>query len=147
MKNNINEQADKKEVSPSEAKIIENEIKMKEIDEKFKYFENTKENFDKLFWHENIENIHLIENNQAIIEKKIQYLNLSKELYNIKKPELEIKLKLKKQTKNLFNEELAINNNNENSNSYFHIDPAAFNYGNNNKNPLYKTDGLINIYK
>ena len=126
-----------------------NEIKMNNIDNKFNYFQNTKDNYDKLFIHEYIENIHLIENSQELIDKKINYLKLNKDYYNIKKPELDMKLQLKRQTKNLFMEELSKDNNNnkeEDKNSYFKLSPEAFEYNHNNKNSLYKSDGLLNIF-
>ena len=121
-----------------------NKIKMNNIDTKFNYFKNTKDNYDKLFIHEYIENVQLIENNQEIIDKKLNYLKLNKDLYNnIKKPEIDIKLKLKKQTKNLFIEELSNSSNDkENNDSYFKISSEAFNI-NNNKNKLYKADELL----
>ena len=121
-----------------------NEIKMNNIDNKFNYFQNTKDNYDKLFIHEYIENVQLIENNQEIIDKKLNYLKLNKDLYNnIKKPEIDIKLKLKKQTKNLFIEELSNSSNDkENNDSYFKISSESFNI-NNNKNKLYKADELL----
>ena len=123
-----------------------NEIKMNNINNKFNYFQNTKDNYDKLFIHEYIENIHLIENNQELFDKKLNYLKLNKDYYNIKKPELDMKLRLKRQTKNLFLEELSNNNNkNEDNDSYFKISPEAFEYNHNNKNSLYKSDGLLNI--
>ena len=129
-------------------KMDEIDKRMNEIDDKLKYFESVKENYDKLFLHENIENIHLIQNNQTINEKKIEYLKLNKEFHNIKKPELDFKLQLKKQIKNLIIEELATNNNNKNDNinCYFRIEPDAFKYGSNNKNILYKSEGLANIF-
>ena len=125
-----------------------NEIKMNNIDNKFNYFQNTKDNYDKLFIHEYIENIHLIENSQELIDKKINYLKLNKDYYNIKKPELDMKLQLKRQTKNLFMEELSKDNNNkeEDKNSYFKLSPEAFEYSHNNENILYKSDGLLNIF-
>ena len=125
-----------------------NDIKMNNIDNKFNYFQNTKDNYDKLFIHEYIENIHLIENSQELIDKKINYLKLNKDYYNIKKPELNMKLQLKRQTKNLFMEELSKDNNNkeEDKNSYFKLSPEAFEYSHNNKNILYKSDGLLNIF-
>ncbi len=124
-----------------------NEIKMNNINNKFDYFQNTKDNYDKLFIHEYIENIHLIENNQEIIDKKLNYLKLNKDYYNCKKPELDMKLQLKMQTKNLFMEELSKDNNKEEvNNSYFKISPEAFEYNHNNKNSLYKSDGLLNIF-
>ena len=125
-----------------------NEIKMNNIDNKFNYFQNTKDNYDKLFIHEYIENIHLIENSQELIDKKINYLKLNKDYYNIKKPELDMKLQLKRQTKNLFMEELSKDNNNkeQDKNSYFKLSPEAFEYNHNNKNILYKSDGLLNIF-
>ena len=124
-----------------------NEIKMNNINNKFDYFKNTKDNYDKLFIHEYIENIQLIENSQELIDKKINYLKLNKDYYNIKKPELDMKLQLKMQTKNLFMEELSKDNNKkEVNNSYFKISPEAFEYNHNNKNSLYKSDGLLNIF-
>ena len=125
-----------------------NEIRMNNINNKFDYFQNTKDNYDKLFIHEYIENIHLIENSQELIDKKINYLKLNKDYYNIKKPELDMKLQLKRQTKNLFMEELSKDNNNkeEDKNSYFKLSPEAFEYSHNNKNILYKSDGLLNIF-
>ena len=59
-----------------------------------------------------------------------------------------MKLQLKRQTKNLFMEELSKENNNkeEVNNSYFKISPEAFEYNHNNKNILYKSDGLLNIF-
>ena len=125
-----------------------NEIKMNNIYNKFNYFQNTKDNYDKLFIHEYIENIHLIENSQELIDKKINYLKLNKDYYNIKKPELDMKLQLKRQTKNLFIEKLSKDNNNkeEDKNSYFKVSPEAFEYSHNNKNILYKSDGLLNIF-
>ena len=121
-----------------------NEMKVNNIDNKFKYFKNTKDNYDKLFIHEYIENIHLIENNQEIIDKKLNYLKMNKEYYNIKKPELDIKLQLKKQTKNLFMEELSNENKKENNDSYFNVSPEVFEYNDNNN--LYKSEGLLNIF-
>ena len=123
-----------------------NDIRMNNINNKFDYFKNTKDNYDKLFIHEYIENIHLIENSQEIIDKKMNYLKLNKDYYNIKKPELDMKLQLKKQTKNLFLEELSNNDKNEKNDSYFNISPEAFEYNSNNKNSLYKSDGLLNIF-
>ncbi len=119
--NNINEMINKQE-QPPESKNI-NELKLNNINNKFDYFKNTKDNYDKLFIHEYIENIHLIENNQEMIDKKLNFLKLNKDLYNIKKPELDIKLQLKKQTKNLFLEELANANIQENSYNYFNLSP------------------------
>ena len=58
-----------------------------------------------------------------------------------------MKLQLKRQTKNLFMEELSKDNNKkEVNNSYFKISPEAFEYNHNNKNSLYKSDGLLNIF-
>ena len=131
------------EIKQSEENNI-NEMKMNNIDNKFKYFKNTKDNYDKLFIHEYIENIHLIENNQEIIDKKLNYLKMNKEYYNIKKPELDIKLQLKKQTKNLFMEELSNENKKENNDSYFNVSPEVFEYNDNNN--LYKSEGLLNIF-
>ena len=131
------------EIKQSEENNI-NEMKMNNIDNKFKYFKNTKDNYDKLFIHEYIENIHLIENNQEIIDKKLNYLKMNKEYYNIKKPELDIKLQLKKQTKNLFMEELSNKNKKENNDSYFNVSPEVFEYNDNNN--LYKSEGLLNIF-
>ncbi len=142
--NNINEMINKQE-QPPESKNI-NELKLNNINNKFDYFKNTKDNYDKLFIHEYIENIHLIENNQEMIDKKLNFLKLNKDLYNIKKPELDIKLQLKKQTKNLFLEELSNANIQENSDNYFNLSPEAFEYNYNNKNKLYKSDGLLNIF-
>ena len=142
--NNINEMINKQE-QPPESKNI-NELKLNNINNKFDYFKNTKDNYDKLFIHEYIENIHLIENNQEMIDKKLNFLKLNKDLYNIKKPELDIKLQLKKQTKNLFLEELSNANIQENSDNYFNLSPEAFEYNSNNKNKLYKSDGLFNIF-
>ena len=142
--NNINEMINKQE-QPPESKNI-NELKLNNINNKFDYFKNTKDNYDKLFIHEYIENIHLIENNQEMIDKKLNFLKLNKDLYNIKKTELDIKLQLKKQTKNLFLEELSNPNIQENSDNYFNLSPEAFEYNYNNKNKLYKSDGLLNIF-
>ena len=142
--NNINEMINKQE-QPPESKNI-NELKLNNINNKIDYFKNTKDNYDKLFIHEYIENIHLIENNQEMIDKKLNFLKLNKDLYNIKKPELDIKLQLKKQTKNLFLEELSNANIQENSDNYFNLSPEAFEYNYNNKNKLYKSDGLLNIF-
>ena len=58
-----------------------------------------------------------------------------------------MKLQLKRQTKNLFMEELSKDNNKEEvNNSYFKLSPEAFEYSHNNKNILYKSDGLLNIF-
>ena len=144
-KNNINEIITIQEQQPESKNI--NELKLNNINNKFDYFQNTKDNYDKLFIHEYIENLHLIENNQDMIDKKLNFLKLNKDLYNIKKPELDIKLQLKKQTKNLFLEELTNNNTQqENADSYFNLSPEAFEYNSNNKNKLYKSDGLFNIF-
>ena len=144
-KNNINEIITIQEQQPESKNI--NELKLNNINNKFDYFQNTKDNYDKLFIHEYIENLHLIENNQDMIDKKLNFLKLNKDLYNIKKPELDIKLQLKKQTKNLFLEELSNSNiQEENSDSYFNLSPEAFEYNSNNKNKLYKSDGLLNVF-
>ena len=124
-----------------------NEIKMNNINNKFDYFKSTKDNYDKLFIHEYIENIQLIENSQELIDKKLNYLKLNRDCFNCKRPELDMKLQLKMQTKNLFMEELSKDNNKEEvNNSYFKISPEAFEYNHNNKNSLYKSDGLLNIF-
>ena len=147
-KNNINEIItiqEQKEQKPESKNI--NELKLNNINNKFDYFQNTKDNYDKLFIHEYIENLHLIENNQEMIDKKLNFLKLNKDLYNIKKPEININLQLKKQTKNLFIEELSNTNNKEdNSDSYINISPKAFEYGSNDKNKLYKSDGLYKVF-
>ena len=70
---------------------------------------------------------------------------MTKEYYNNKKTEMNMNLNLKKITKNLFMEELAKGKNKENNDSYFNISPKAFEYNNNDKNHLYKSDGLVNI--
>ena len=122
------------------------ETKINNIDNKFNYFQNTKDNYDKLFIHEYIENIHLIENNQEIIDKKLNFLKMNKDFNNDKKPELDKKILLKRQTKNLFIEELSnIKKEELNNDSYFNISPEEFTYNNNNKNSLYKSDGLVKI--
>ena len=145
--NNIKEEINiKEQPEQPESKNI-NELKLNNINNKFDYFQNTKDNYDKLFIHEYIENLHLIENNQEMIDKKLNFLKLNKDLYDIKKPELDIKLQLKKQTKNLFLEELTNNNiQQENADSYFNLSPEAFEYNSNNKNKLHKSDGLFNIF-
>ena len=119
--------------------------KMIEINSKYKYLEENKNIVDKIVIHSLMENIKIIGSNQDILENKINYLKLNKELNSIKKPELDLKLQLKKQTKNIIFEEMVNNNNKENMENYFKIEDDAFNYGNNNKNNLYKSRGLIKI--
>ena len=154
MENNQEQQAQKEQMVEKNNQEKENEIKqennineirMNNINNKFDYFQNTKDNYDKLFIHEYIENIHLIENNQELMDKKLNYLKMTKEYYNNKKTEMNTNLNLKKITKNLFMEELAKGKNKENNDSYFNISPKAFEYNNNDKNHLYKSDGLVNI--
>ena len=154
MENNQEQQAQKEQIIEKNNQEKENEIKqennineirMNNINNKFDYFQNTKDNYDKLFIHEYIENIHLIENNQELMDKKLNYLKMTKEYYNNKKTEMNTNLNLKKITKNLFMEELAKGKNKENNDSYFNISPKAFEYNNNDKNHLYKSDGLVNI--
>ncbi len=143
---NIN--MDNNEINIKQPEINNNifETKINNIDNKFNYFQNTKDNYDKLFIHEYIENIHLIENNQEIIDKKLNFLKMNKDFNNNKKPELDKKILLKRQTKNLFIEELSnIKKEELNNDSYFNISPEEFTY-NNNKNSLYKSDGLLNIF-
>ena len=140
---------DNNEINIKQPEINNNifETKINNIDNKFNYFQNTKDNYDKLFIHEYIENIHLIENNQEIIDKKLNYLKMNKDFNNDKKPELDKKILLKRQTKNLFIEELSnIKKEELNNDSYFNISPEEFTYNNNNKNSLYKSDGLLNIF-
>ena len=144
---NIN--MDNNEINIKQPEINNNilETKINNIDNKFNYFQNTKDNYDKLFIHEYIENIHLIENNQEIIDKKLNFLKMNKDFNNDKKPELDKKILLKRQTKNLFIEELSnIKKEELNNDSYFNISPEEFTYNNNNKNSLYKSDGLLNIF-
>ena len=154
MENNQEQQAQKEQMVEKNNQEKENEIKqennineirMNNINNKFDYFQNTKDNYDKLFIHEYIENIHLIENNQELMDKKLNYLKMTKEYYNNKKTEMNTNLNLKKITKNLFMEELAKGKNKENNDSYFNISPKAFEYNNNDKNHLYKSDGLVKI--
>ena len=154
MENNQEQQAQKEQMVEKNNQEKENEIKqennineirMNNINNKFDYFQNTKDNYDKLFIHEYIENIHLIENNQELMDKKLNYLKMTKEYYNNKKTEMNMNLNLKKITKNLFMEELAKGKNKENNDSYFNISPKAFEYNNNDKNHLYKSDGLVKI--
>ena len=140
---------DNNEINIKQPEINNNifEKKINNIDNKFNYFQNTKDNYDKLFIHEYIENIHLIENNQEIIDKKLNFLKINKDFNNNKKPELDKKILLKRQTKNLFIEELSnIKKEELNNDSYFNISPEEFTYNNNNKNSLYKSDGLLNIF-
>lgn len=140
---------DNNEINIKQPEINNNifETKINNIDNKFNYFQNTKDNYDKLFIHEYIENIHLIENNQEIIDKKLNFLKMNKDFNNDKKPELDKKILLKRQTKNLFIEELSnIKKEELNNDSYFNISPEEFTYNNNNKNSLYKSDGLLNIF-
>ena len=140
---------DNNEINIKQPEINNNifETKINNIDNKFNYFQNTKDNYDKLFIHEYIENIHLIENNQEIIDKKLNFLKINKDFNNNKKPELDKKILLKRQTKNLFIEELSnIKKEELNNDSYFNISPEEFTYNNNNKNSLYKSDGLLNIF-
>ena len=154
MENNQEQQAQNEQIIEKNNQEKENEIKqennineirMNNINNKFDYFQNTKDNYDKLFIHEYIENIHLIENNQELMDKKLNYLKMTKEYYNNKKTEMNTNLNLKKITKNLFMEELAKGKNKENNDSYFNISPKAFEYNNNDKNHLYKSDGLVKI--
>ena len=154
MENNQEQQAQNEQIIEKNNQEKENEIKqennineirMNNINNKFDYFQNTKDNYDKLFIHEYIENIHLIENNQELMDKKLNYLKMTKEYYNNKKTEMNMNLNLKKITKNLFMEELAKGKNKENNDSYFNISPKAFEYNNNDKNHLYKSDGLVKI--
>ena len=154
MENNQEQQAQNEQIIEKNNQEKENEIKqennineirMNNINNKFDYFQNTKDNYDKLFIHEYIENIHLIENNQELMDKKLNYLKMTKEYYNNKKTEMNMNLNLKKITKNLFMEELAKGKNKENNDSYFNISPKAFEYNNNDKNHLYKSDGLVYI--
>ena len=122
--------------------------KMNEIDEKFKSFENIKKNYNTLlFLNERIGSIHLMEDNLDIIDKKMKYLQLFQDFYNNKRPELDLKFQLKKQTKNIIIEEQLSINNNENYDDFFCIKPEALNYCNNNKNIFYKSEGLPNIFK
>ena len=121
---NIN--MDNNEINIKQPEINNNifETKINNIDNKFNYFQNTKDNYDKLFIHEYIENIHLIENNQEIIDKKLNFLKMNKDFNNNKKPELDKKILLKRQTKNLFIEELSnIKKEELNNDSYFNISP------------------------
>ena len=147
MENNKENPINKIELNDQNKENNENlSKKMIEIDSKYKYLEENKNIVDKIVIHSLMENIKIIGSNQDIIENKINYLKLNKELNNIKKPELDLKLQLKKQTKNIIFEEM-LNNNNERNNmdEYFKIEDDAFNYGNNNKNILYKSRGLIKI--
>ena len=141
---NLNIQNDLKEKNNKNNDISQ---KMNEIDEKLKSFENKKENYNKLFFSESIESIHLIEDNLDIIDKKMAYLKLYKDFYNNKNPELDLKFQLKKQTNNIINEELL--NDNEIYDDYFYIKPEALNYCNNNKNFFFKSEelNLKNIFK
>ena len=120
--------------------------RLNKIEDKFKYFDDMKENYDKFFMHEYLENIGLVENNQDLMEKKIDYFKSNQELYNIKKPEMDLKLLYKRRMKNYLIEELLNVNNDELKDCYFNLDPKAFEYGTNNKNILYKDEGLQNIY-
>ena len=147
MENNKENPINKIELNEQNKENNENlSKKITEIDSKYKYLEENKNIVDKIVIHSLMENIKIIGSNQDIIENKINFLKLNKELNNIKKPELDLKLQLKKQTKNIIFEEM-LNNNNERNNmdEYFKIEDDAFNYGNNNKNILYKSRGLIKI--
>ena len=109
MENNKEGPNNKETSNDQKSNSNDNMLKINEIDKKFKFFDDTKDNYDKLFIHENIENIHLIENNLDIIDKKMNYLKLNKELYNTKKPDINSKLQLKRQTRNIIIEELTVN--------------------------------------
>ena len=133
-------------INEEEQNEVKNEIKktLSEIEEKNKYLESAKEPYGKILAQESIENVKIIESFQDVIDKKIDYLKLSKELFNNKKPELNSILQLKKKTKERIYEEIS-ENNKEYDDDYFHIDSEAYNYCNNNKNNIYKSYGLNKI--
>ena len=141
MENNNEKQINEQE--PNEVKN-ENQKTMSEIEEKNKYFESAKNSYEKIFAQEFIENVKIVESCQQVLDKKMDYLRLSKELYNNKKPELNSILQLKKKTKERIYEEIS-ENNKEYDDDYFHIDMEAYNYCNNNKNNIYKSYGLKKI--
>ena len=141
MENNNEKQINEQE--PNEVKN-ENQKTMNEIEEKNKYFEGAKKSYEKIFAQEFIENVKIVESCQQVLDKKMDYLRLSKELYNNKKPELNSILQLKKKTKERIYEEIS-ENNKEYDDDYFHIDMEAYNYCNNNKNNIYKSYGLKKI--
>ena len=146
MENNkdLNNQNDLKN---QEIKNNDFKVKINEIDDKFKSFESIKHNYNKLILNECFGRFHLMEGNLDIMEKKMNYLKLSKDFYNNKNPELDLKFQLKKQTKNIIIEEQLSINNNENYDDYFCIKPEALNYSNHNNNIFYKSEGLPNIFK
>ena len=132
------------QINDKELKINDINDKVNQIDEKIKYLEEIKNNFDQIIKQGTPETLLSIDKNQEILDKKMNYLKLNQELYNIKKPEISLKLQLKNKLKNIFIEDLSNNNNNnENIDNYFQIDMEAFNYGNNNKNNLYQSEGLL----
>ena len=141
MENNNEKQINEQE--PNEVKN-ENQKTMNEIEEKNKYFEGAKKSYEKIFAQEFIEKVKIVESCQQVLDKKMDYLRLSKELYNNKKPELNSILQLKKKTKERIYEEIS-ENNKEYDDDYFHIDMEAYNYCNNNKNNIYKSYGLKKI--
>ena len=132
-------------ISEEEPNEVKKEIKktMSEIEEKNKYLEIAKKHYETIFAQEFIENVKITESCQEVIDKKMDYLRLSKELYNNKKPELNSILQLKKKTKERIYEEIS-ENNKEYDDDYFHIDSEAYNYCNNNKNNIYKSFFRLN---
>ena len=142
---NISIEQSNAQINEKEQKFNDIALKINQIDKKIKYLEEIKNNFDQIIKQGTPETLLSIDNNQEILDKKMNYLKLNQELYNIKKPEINLKLQLKNKAKNIFFEELSTNNNIENNDNYFQIDIEAFNYGNNNKNNLYKSEGLYKI--
>ena len=133
------------QINEKEQKFNDIALKINQIDEKIKYLEEIKNNFDQIIKQGTPETLLSIDNNQEILDKKMNYLKLNQELYNIKKPEINIRFQFKNKEKNIIFEELSKNNNNETNDNYFQIDSEAFNYGNNNKNNLYKSERLYKI--
>ena len=123
--------------------------KFNELENTFKYFNEKKENYSKLFMLENMEKMHQIEVEQDLIDAKIKLLQLEKKSLDDKYFVQDYKLNHAKEINDLFFKQLGIINdekNEEYEDCYFNLKNGKQQIINKNNDCAYKKDILYQLF-
>ena len=117
--------------------------KLNELENSYKYFNEKKENYSKLFLLENMEKMHLMEVEQDLIDAKTKLFQLEKKSIDDKYLKQDYILDPAKEIKDLFYKQLGdINdeNNEEFDDCYFNLKKENQQIINRNNNCIYKKE-------
>ena len=117
--------------------------KLNELESSYKYFNEKKENYSKLFLLENMEKMHLMEVEQDLIDAKTKLFQLEKKSIDDKYLKQDYILDPAKEIKDLFYKQLGnINdeNNEEFDDCYFNLKKENQQIINRNNNCIYKKE-------